>query len=126
MAKSARSPATTRLSNGSERPGSAKPPGELNDVVRHHLASLEPAEVLHAYRVRLTKRERSVLCAFLRHSRMDSAARQLGTSVQTVRNQLASIRRKLQTRSIPELITKVLISVLCGSSSMAMSQRSIS
>jgi DNA-binding CsgD family transcriptional regulator len=76
------------------------------------VTGFQPADLLHAFRVRLTDRERMVLCTYLCHAHVDSAASELGTSAQTVRNQLASIRRKLKTKSIPELITKVLVCAL--------------
>jgi DNA-binding CsgD family transcriptional regulator len=95
-----------------QKPRGLRIPGELGFVVRHLLTGFQPADLLHAFRVRLTDRERMVLCTYLCHAHVDRAARQLGTSVQTVRNQLASVRRKLKTKSIPELITKVLVCAL--------------
>lgn len=114
MVRNIKSGASPHVSNGRPKTYRLKAPIELTAVIRHHLSSFRPAEVLEIFHVRLTDREQAVLCAFLCHCRMGSAAEQLGTSAQTVRNQLNSIRRKFKTRSISELIIKVLISALRG------------
>src|SRR5689334_14897618 len=87
-------------------------PSELNQVIRHHLKDFRPSDLLHAFRARLTDSEQDVLCAYLHGPSMSGAAGRLGTSTQTVRNQLVSIRRKLNVKTIPELIAKVLLAIV--------------
>jgi DNA-binding CsgD family transcriptional regulator len=60
----------------------------------------------------LTPREREVLVHFLRHLDDKKVARSLGTSVHTVRNQLASIMDKLSLESRMELIATIVFQSL--------------
>lgn len=54
----------------------------------------------------LTPREREVLSTFLKRLSVSSTARQLATSVNTVRNQLNTIQRKLHVDSRVELVAR--------------------
>jgi DNA-binding CsgD family transcriptional regulator len=120
MAKTTRQmPQSSRPEAGfsevSSRNRTTRIPAGLTGVVNYHMRSLQPGIVMRAIRARLTEAERTVLCTYLRRPSVRGVALQLGTKSQTVRNQLASIRKKLAVKTIPELITKVLISVLCRS-----------
>ena len=61
----------------------------------------------------LTQKEREVLSSFVELLDNKEIARTLGTKDQTVRNQLASIMRKLDLQSREELIAFILIHALC-------------
>jgi len=67
----------------------------------------------------LTTRERDVLLLFMEHLSDKTVASRLGSSRQTVRNQLVSIRHKLGTESREELVAALLLSWFGGGSKAA-------
>jgi DNA-binding CsgD family transcriptional regulator len=58
----------------------------------------------------ISNREREVLILFMKHLNDETVAGELGTSRQTVRNQVASMMRKLGLDSREELVATVLLS----------------
>jgi len=86
--------------NGPSRPGSG------DTVASRVNAAIESLNGL-------TQREREVLVHFLEHLDDKKVARSLGTSVNTVRNQFASIMDKLSLESRMELIATIVFRSLC-------------
>jgi DNA-binding NarL/FixJ family response regulator len=116
---------TAKLRSPNARPGGARqhrilrpttmnessPAAELSSLLDDLLVPHDGLSLLLVIRQRLSAREREVLVAFVRSLGTKPAAQQLGTRSQTVRNQLASIRAKLQARSPVELVVKVLVAL---------------
>jgi DNA-binding CsgD family transcriptional regulator len=86
--------------NGPIRPGSADTVGVRVNAAVESLKGL-------------TQREREVLVHLLEHLDDKKVARCLGTSVSTVRNQIASIMDKLSVESRMELIATIVFHSLC-------------
>jgi DNA-binding CsgD family transcriptional regulator len=110
-----------RLQDSAEAPA----PDTIRDSQREAFARLLgnaksfAADVLQTMRNLLAPQERIVLWEYLREPVIKQTALRLGRREQTIRNQLVSIRGKLQAKSLPELVAKVLIAHFvseCGDS----------
>ena len=95
--------ATTRGSTRQEQNAKGRALHALARSFRELLNDGVPSATLGDILERLTEREGAVLAAFLKCSDIKAAAKRLGTERQTVRNQLTSIRKKLDVESILKL-----------------------
>lgn len=116
-------PTRSPLESGSPSPAVRLPlppvgPGEIvatcdlthvRSVLRADAAS---AGLLAEVEERLSPREKTVLWLFVQHCSAKGVAKQLGTELQTVKNQLATIRQKLQIGSLTELAKAAILALL--------------
>jgi DNA-binding NarL/FixJ family response regulator len=80
-------------------------------ALQRHLTSINPGQLLADMQLRLSPRERTVLLAFLTDPDVGRVTEVLQSNEHTIRNQLASIRKKLRVRTATELLVKVISAV---------------
>ena len=81
----------------------------LRGVLRSAASS---ARLLDEVELRLSPREKTVLWLFVQHCCANGVAKELGTGLQTVKNQLATMREKLRIGSLTELAKAAILALL--------------
>jgi len=79
----------------------------LRGIVRNRAAATSSSVAYIERHEGLTSREREVLLQFLEHPSDKEVAAQLGSQLQTVRNQMRSIQTKLSVKSRAEMVAVV-------------------